>query len=119
MERQKQATNGRDSINFPMEFRRMVSKYIWKFAKLSEDGYIHLPKKMEIEVIDHNTATPRLRIVKVWRLTPDMHIVDGHGLWYPAEMVRVFEWEKIIRSYETEIQKDKRYAERHKRRDNR
>lgn len=111
MEKQKQTMTGRDSLNFPLEFRKMVSKYIWKFAKLSEDGYIHLPKKIEIEVIDHNTATPRLRIVKVWRLTPDMHIVDGHGQWYPAEMVRVFEWENIIRSYETEIQKECRKAQ--------
>lgn len=91
-------------------FREDIQKKVLKLLGrccLADDFYIHLPAKVELDVIDEKSGKPKLRHITVWRLTYDMKVVDGHGEEYLPDLLRVFDWERILVSIERNEQRKK------------
>lgn len=98
------------SDEMAQRFRDDIYNIIMSRAEVGEDGYIHLPHTITIPVIDYRTGTPKMRNISVWRLSLTMNVVGGHGEEYLPEMIRVFDWEKILRMYENGNKKNVRSA---------
>lgn len=84
-------------------FQKKISTLVKRFTNggyLEDDGYIHLPKEIDVDIIDYHGGKPKLKHITVGRLTLDTKIVGDNGKEYLPEMLRLFDWEIILRILE-------------------